>query len=466
MNIQFFGATNDVTGSMHLITIENKKILLDCGLYQGKRKEAYDRNKHLPFDPSTIDCLVLSHAHIDHSGNIPQLVKNGFKGNIYCTHATRDLASVMLRDSAHIQEMDIKYVNKRHVRKGLPLFHPLYTMTDAEKSLSHFVGIGYDRPFLITPNVRVTFVDAGHILGSAIVVLDIEENGKSRRLTFTGDLGRPHLPVIRDPVQINTTDYYITESTYGDRLHKPFDEMKTELKQIIHETVSRGGKIIVPAFSVGRTQELVYVLHELFNDGSLPEIPIYVDSPLSVNITEVFRLHRECFDEETRKEFLENQQDPFGFHLLRYIRLVEESKNLNSSDESCMIISASGMCEAGRILHHLANNIQNEKNTVLIVGFMAQNTLGRRLVERNPVVKIFGEEVSVRAQIVIMNGFSAHADKNGLLKYINGLDKKKLRRIFIVHGEAKQSETFAETIRSQGFQNIEIPERFSLYEGL
>ena len=466
MNIQFFGATNDVTGSMHLVTVKNKKILLDCGLYQGKRKESYDRNKHLPFDPSTIDSLVLSHAHIDHSGNIPQLVKNGFEGNIYCTHATRDLAGVMLRDSAHIQEKDIEYVNKRHLRKGLPLFKPLYTMTDAEKSLNYFVGIGYNRPFLITPNIRVTFVDAGHILGSAIVVLDIEENGKSSRLTFTGDLGRPHLPIIRDPVQISTTDYYITESTYGDRLHKPFDDMKIELKNVIHETVSRGGKIIVPSFSVGRTQELVYVLHELFNDESLPEIPIYVDSPLSVNITEVFRLHRECFDEETRKEFLENQQDPFGFYRLRYIRLVEESKKLNSSNEPCMIISASGMCEAGRILHHLANNIHNEKNTVLIVGFMAQNTLGKRLVERKPVVKIFGEEVPLRAQIVIMNGFSAHADKNGLLKYINGFDKKKLRRIFIVHGESKQSETFAETVRSQGFLNVEIPERFSLYEGL
>ncbi len=466
MNIQFFGATKDVTGTMHMVTVNGKNILLDCGLYQGKRKEAYDRNKHLPFDPSVIDSVVLSHAHIDHSGNIPQLIKNGFEGNIYCTHATQDLASVMLRDSAHIQEKDIEYVNKRHLRKGLPLFKPLYTMSDAEKCMEHFVGLGYNRPFLITPNVHVTFVDAGHILGSAIVILDIKENGETKRLTFTGDLGRTHLPIIRDPVQIDATDYYITESTYGDRLHDPFEGMKTKLKKAIHETVTRGGKIVVPAFSVGRTQELVYVLHQLFNEKSLPEIPIYVDSPLSVNITEVFRLHRECFDEETRQEFLENHLDPFGFYRLRYIRHVEESKKLNLSSEPCMIISASGMCEAGRILHHLKNNIENEKNTVLIIGFMAQNTLGRRLVERKPVVKIFGEEIPLRAQVVTMNGFSAHADKNGLLKYFNGLNKEKLRHVFVVHGEAEQSVTFAETIRSQGFPNVEVPERLELYEGL
>ncbi len=459
MEIQFWGAAQAVTGSMHLLTVDGEKLLLECGLYQGRRKEAFERNQNFPFDPESIHTMVLSHAHIDHSGNIPQLVKKGFKGNIYCTHATQDLAGVMLRDSAHIQEKDVEFVNKRHRKKGLPLVEPLYVMEDAEKCSSQFVGVGYNRPIQLTPKIQVTFLDAGHILGSAVVILDIAENGKTTRIGFTGDLGRPRLPIIRDPQPMDGVDIYITESTYGNRNHEPFEDMKTRVREVVNKTVQRGGKIIVPSFSVGRTQELVYVLHELFNEGTLPEIPIYVDSPLSVNITEVFRLHPECYDRETWEEFLSNHQDPFGFYRLRYIRNVEESKKLNTSNESCMIISASGMCEAGRILHHLANNISDPKNTVLIVGFMAENTLGRRIVERQPEVKIFGDPVALKAEVAIMNGFSAHADKNGLLSYFQNLDKDRLRQVFIVHGEPDQSKELAGSIQATGFKEVSVPIR-------
>ncbi|MCD6116545.1 MBL fold metallo-hydrolase [bacterium] len=459
MDIQIFGAAREVTGSMHLLTVGSDKILLDCGLFQGHRKEAFERNSELPFDPKSLTAMVLSHAHIDHSGNIPLLVKKGFDGNIFSTHATQDLANVMLRDSAYIQQKDAEYINKKNKKKGLPSIEPIYTMTDAESALPHFVGIGYHRPFYITKNVKLTFFDAGHILGSAMVVLDVEENGKSYRILFTGDMGRKNLPVIRDPEYINQADFYITESTYGNREHEDIVRMKESLKDLINRTVERGGKIIVPAFSVGRTQELVYFLHELFNEGTLPEIPIYVDSPLSVNITEIFRLHTECYDKETRDEFLDNHQDPFGFYRLRYIRHVEDSKKLNSSKEPAIIISASGMCETGRILHHLANNIEDPKNSILIVGFMAANTLGRRLVERNPAVKIYGEEYRLNAEVKITNGFSAHADKNELLEYFNQLDKSRLKKVIIVHGEEEAAANLGSEMENTGFKNITIPVR-------
>ena len=459
MQIQFHGAAQTVTGSMHVLTVGDQHILLDCGLYQGKRSEAFDRNRNFPFDPKSITAVVLSHAHIDHSGNLPQLVKQGFSGNIFCTHATQDLCSIMLRDSAHIQEKDVEYVNKRHKEKGLPPVEPLYVMEDAEQCMGQFVGLGYHRSFYITPNVQVTFLDAGHILGSAIVVLDVQENGRKRRITFTGDLGRNDLPVIRDPEPVTETDVLITESTYGNRLHETIVDMKEKLCSSVEATVNRGGKVIVPSFSVGRTQELVYYLHQLFNENRLPEVPIYVDSPLSVNVTEVFRLHPECFDKETKDEFLTRHEDPFGFYRLRYIRNVEESRELNTSPDPCIIISASGMCEAGRILHHLKNNIQNDKNTVLVVGYMAENTLGRRIVERKPVVKIFGEEVPLNAQVVITNGFSGHADKNELMDFYQHIDKNRLDQVFVVHGEPDSCNALAQDIRGSISNNVEIPVR-------
>jgi len=457
IEIQFFGAAQSVTGTMHMVRVGDENILLDCGLFQGRRKEAFERNRNLPFDPAAVSAMVLSHTHIDHSGNIPQLVKQGYTGHIICTHATRDLASVMLRDSGHIQERDAEFVNKRHIKKGLPRVEPLYTIADAEAAVEQFVGIGYNKIFQITPHVRVTFLDAGHILGSAIVVLDIDRDGTPFRIAFTGDLGRNNLPVIRDPVHLQETDIYITESTYGDREHDHIEDMKSKLRDVVSKTVNRGGKVIVPAFSLGRTQELVYFLHILFNEGALPEIPIYVDSPLSTNVTEVFRIHPECFDKETREQFLSNHQDPFGFQRLRYIRNVEESKRLNTQKEPCIIIAASGMCEAGRILHHLHNNIPDPRNTVLVVGFMAEHTLGRRLVEKDPTVKIFGDEQELNAEIAIMNGFSAHADKNELLEYFNGLDKNRLKHAIVVHGEANQSQALANAMTDTGFKHVHVP---------
>ena len=464
MEIQFFGAAKSVTGSMHMITVNKENYLLDCGLFQGKRQETFQRNQNLPFDPPSVKAVTLSHAHIDHCGNIPQLVKQGFSGEIFCTHATQDLMSIMLRDSAHIQKKDTEFVNKRHKKKGLPPVTPIYTLKDVEKCINHFIGIGYNRQFHISQDVQITFLDAGHILGSAITILDVKENGQTLRITFTGDLGRKNLPVIRDPVQIRETDIFITESTYGDRLHKPIEDMKSILYDVVTETFKRNGKIIVPSFSLGRTQELVYFLHELFNEGTLPEIPIYVDSPLSVNVTEVFRLHPECFDQETHDEFLSNHQDPFGFYRLRYIRNTEESKKLNTSTEPCMIISASGMCEAGRILHHLRNNISDPRNTILIVGYMAANTLGRRIVERKAKLKIFGEPISMKANVVIMNGLSAHADKDELITYFNGLLKERLRHVFVVHGEPDQSEALARAIRDQGINRVTVPDRNQRFE--
>jgi metallo-beta-lactamase family protein len=464
MNIRFHNAVRNVTGTMHLLEVDGRTVLLDCGMFQGRRQEAMDRNSRLPFDAAAVDVMVLSHAHIDHSGNIPQLVKDGFQGRIYCTRATRDLATVMLRDSAHIQEKDAEFVNKWHKKKGLPLITPIYTVQDAEKCVDRFTGIGYNEPVQISPGIRLTYIDAGHILGSAVVLLDVQRNGQSFRIAFTGDLGRKNLPVIRNPVPLDACDVYITESTYGNRVHDSITDMKSELLDTVKSTIKRGGKVIVPAFSVGRTQELVYFLHELFKEGTLPNIPIFVDSPLSVNVTEVFRRHADCFDEETRKLFLSSDEDPFGFNLLRYVQNVEESKKLNEMKDPCVILSASGMAEAGRILHHLRNNIDDPKNTVMVVSFMAEHTLGRRIVERAPEVKIFGEMVPLKAQVVTLNGFSAHAGRDELLDYFGGLDKRRLQKVFVVHGETPQSEALLEGIRSTGMTNAMIPEEGKPYE--
>ncbi len=457
MEIQFYGSVREVTGSMHLLSIGGKRILLECGLFQGKRDVAVQKNSRFPFDPASVDALVLSHAHIDHSGNIPQIVRQGFRGNIHCTQATLDLCSIMLRDSAHIQEKDAEFWNKHARRSGKAPISPLYTMDDAEKALSLFIGVGYERPIDVTPEVRVTFFNSGHILGSALVQIDVNENGRSGRILFTGDLGRKNLPVIRDPVQLTSADVYITESTYGNKKHDAIGDMKSKLREVVNATVERGGKIIIPSFSVGRTQELVYFLHMLFKEKAVPEIPIFVDSPLSVNATEVFRMHAELFDGETKMNFLDNREDPFGFSLLRYIKTPEESKALNRINGSCVIMSASGMCEAGRILHHLANSVEDPKNTVLVVSFMAANTLGRRIVEKQPVIKIFGEEHPLRAQVSILNGFSAHADHDELLGYFGGLDRNVLRQVFVIHGETEQSEALLSGIREKGMDRAVIP---------
>lgn len=455
MRLWFLGAARTVTGSMHLLEVEGKRILLDCGLFQGHRQEAFTRNQTFPFDPKQIDGLILSHAHIDHSGNIPTLVKHGFRGDIYATFATRDLCGAMLLDSAHIQEQDAIYVN-RH-KRSQDRVEPLYEVRDAVQSLTYFKGVGYRRPFILNQGVTVEFFDAGHILGSAITVITITEQNRAVRLVFTGDLGRKGLPIIRDPEPVGDIDYLISESTYGGRIRAPDEDIERELEDVVVRTARRGGKVIIPAFSVGRTQEVVYTLHRLFNAKRIPDIPIYVDSPLAVNVTEVFRLHPECFDEEISALLL-SEKDAFGFGRLQYTRKVEDSKRLNDLRMPCIIISASGMCETGRILHHLKNGIEDSRNTILIVSFQADGTLGHRLVEGAHEVRIFGEPYTRRAEVAVINGFSAHADRNGLLDWI-GRVGDQLKRVFLVHGNLDQSEALAGGIRAARTCEVTIPER-------
>ena len=457
MEIAFFGAAETVTGSQHLITVNEQRILLDCGLYEGKRDEARRRNQELPFAARLVDMMVLSHAHIDHSGNIPNLVRHGFRGKVVCTKATADLCRYMLPDSGHIQEEDVEYVNRHRARNGEPPVDPIYTREDAVKSLRSFEGISYEQPYPLVPGVSLTLYDAGHVLGSAIVALDFE--AEKRRLVYTGDLGRPQIPLLRDPTVLPAADILIIESTYGGRTHPPREDSETQLKETIVRTAKRGGKVIIPSFAVERTQFLVFLLHKLYGKGLLPDIPIYVDSPLAVDVTEVFRRHTDYFDDATQNYLakLGPEGDIFGFHRLQYIRDVEESKKLHTRRGPCVIISASGMAEAGRIQHHLKNNIEDPNNTIVIVGWMAPNTLGHRLVERLPIVKIFGREYHRRAEVVNLNGFSGHADQPDLLDWVKGF-KKRPENIFVVHGEPEGSEALAARLRKDlGYKNVIIP---------
>jgi metallo-beta-lactamase family protein len=461
MQISFHGAAQTVTGSQHLITVNGEKILLDCGLYQGKREEARRRNREFPFDASSVSAVVLSHAHIDHSGNIPNLVKQGFRGKIVCTTATADLCGAMLLDSGHIQEEDVEYVNRQRKKIGEPPVEPIYTQEDAAESLQYFEGIVYEQPYQLRPGVTLTLYDAGHILGSAIVALDCQskDGGSNQRVVFTGDLGRPHVPILRDPTLLTTADILLIESTYGSRTHPPLDESAEALIETIRRTSQRGGKVIIPSFAVERTQFLVYLLNKLYHKGELPDIPIYIDSPLAVNVTDVFRRHPECFDDQTREYLLHEdpEKDVFGFRQLRYIRDVEQSKQLHTKQGPCVIISASGMAEAGRIQHHLKNNIEDSRNTVLIVGWQAPHTLGRRLAEQAPVVKIFGKEYNLEAEVVRLNGFSGHADQPGLLSWAQNFNKRP-DQTFIVHGDPEAAQVLATRMRNDlGYKGVSIP---------
>ena len=461
MKIEFFGAAQTVTGSQHLISLNGYKILLDCGTYHGSRKTSYERNQNLPYNAAEIDIMVLSHAHIDHSGNIPNLVKSGFQGDIVCTYATRDLCAVMWRDSAKIQHYDIEFLNKKRAKKGLHPLEPIYTVEDAVASMRHFIGIGYNRSYRLMPEVTLTFYDAGHILGSAIVVLDIDdkEAGEQKRLVFSGDLGRNDRPILRDPQIIKEADILIIESTYGNRVHEKVEEASDKLERIVNETCRRGGKLIVPAFAVGRTQELVYRLRKLIESRDIPStLPIFVDSPMAIDATGIYRLHPEAYDEEAANFVLENRGgDPFGFDMMRYTRSTMESKELNFLREPAVIISASGMAEAGRILHHLKNNVEDARNTVLITGWQAPHTLGRRISEGVKTVRIFGEEYELKAHVDAIHGFSAHADRNELLAWTGAMEKRPLHT-FIVHGEAEAAGAFKEALeREQGFRNVHIP---------
>ena len=458
MNITFHGAAQTVTGSRHLLSLNDHQLLLDCGLFQGRRKDTYSRNLNFPFDVTSLDAAILSHAHIDHSGNLPNLVKQGYPGSIDATSATAHLAGVMLRDSGHIQESDVKFVNKRRAKRGEAPIEPLYTIADAATAAEQFVQRDYDAQFEAVPGAIVTLVEAGHILGSAGVILDLEENGRKVRLMFSGDIGRADLPIVRDPVLPKDVDYLIMESTYGDRSHDSSDQAYDELQTVLSRTIERGGKIIIPSFAVGRTQTLVYYLHQMIDRHEIPRIKVFVDSPLAVNVTDIFRDHPECFDEEATNFMLADPHgSALGFDLLTYTRSVDESKAINFIDDPVIIISASGMAETGRILHHLRNNIDDERNTVLITSWMAPHTLGRRLSEGKKRIKIFGEEHKVRAEVASINGLSAHADQPHLIEYALA-SKDTLKGVFLVHGEEGPALTLMEKLKQAGLQNVHYPE--------
>ena len=461
MNIKFCGAARQVTGSSHLVTLDNGfKILLDCGMFQGSFKEDLVSNSMFLFNPEEIDCVILSHAHIDHSGRLPKLVKDGFKGPIHATHATRSLTTIMLLDSAHIQEKDAEFFNKKNVdrrdEEGVGMRDPLYTSRDADSAMRLFVGYSYDQWHKIHDDVRVMFTDAGHILGSAAVTLEIKENGKTTMLGFTADIGRPNRPILRDPQPMPEVDYLICESTYGDRIHESQpNEMERFLRIIKKTCMEKRGKLIIPAFSVGRTQEIVYLLDQAHTAGLLPKVKVYVDSPLAINATAVYGSHPECFDNELHQYMLIDK-NPFGFNDLTYIRQAEQSKSLNDMHEPGIIISSSGMMNAGRVKHHLFNNIEDPRNTFLIVGYCTPDTPGGKLRNGATGLKIFNQYKEVKAAVEVMDSFSAHGDRDEMRAFVNN-QQKRLKKLFLVHGEYDTQQAWRSFLRETGFEHIEIP---------
>ena len=463
MRVHYHGATRTTTGSMFLVEVNGARLLLECGLYQGRRGESMERNRTFPFDPASLDAVILSHAHIDHCGNLPNLCRKGFRGNIYSTFATRDLAAVLLADSAEIQRSDAEFVSRRRANEGLPPVEPLYSAADAEAAIRHFVGLNYHRPMPVADGVSLTLADAGHILGSAQVILDVREDGQRFRFVFSGDIGRPGQEILRDPEPVADVDFLQVESTYGAREHHDATRQRDELLRRVGDAVRRGGKVIIPAFAVGRTQQLVYVLNQLHASGALPHVPIFVDSPLSVNATEVFRLHPECFDEETTR-FLREQRNPFGMENLTYIREVAHSKKLNDLKEPAIIISASGMAEAGRIRHHLANHVGDPRNLVLFVGYCAEHTLGAQVLAGRSPVNIFGQPHVVCAEVAAIDSFSGHAGRSELAAYVASLGAK-VRRVAVVHGDEDQSLAFADLLRRNlPAADVLVPERGQVVE--
>jgi metallo-beta-lactamase family protein len=459
MKLKFCGAAGTTTGSQHLLEVNGRRILLDCGLYQGSRAHAYEVNCCFPyFDPKSIDAVILSHAHIDHSGNLPNLTRNGFTGNIYATDATRDLCQIMLADSARIQEGDIDWLNKHRKKNGLEPVTPIYSERDAEMCLRQFVTVSYDRRLPVCDGVTVTFIDAGHILGSAQVLLEIDDkaDGKHKRFLFSGDVGRGGNEVLRDPVPVADIDFLLMESTYGGREHEAPPGVGEHFAGIIRRASQRGGRILIPAFAVERTQQILYVLHDLFERGEIPEVPVYVDSPLAVSATEIYRLHPESFNEEVYHSLFE-RQDPFGFENLTLVRSVNGSKALNDLEGVSIIISASGMCEAGRILHHLKNHIGDPKTTVLFVGYCADNTLGRRIRDGEKEVPILGGRYKVRAHIEIVDSFSGHADHSELLEYFRRTTGPK-HRVWLVHGEPEASSILRNALQEIHAGPVEVAE--------
>lgn len=459
MHIEFVGAARTVTGSMHIVRVGKTTLLLDCGLYQGPRRESFERNRRLPLPVHEIDAVVLSHAHIDHAGALPMLVKLGYEGPIYATPATRDLCAVMLRDAAAIQEADARFLNRQAEKEGLeaPRVEPLYSDDDVIEAVDRFISVPYRRPVPLAPGARLTFLDAGHVLGSAISVLDLEEEGKQRRLVYSGDLGRKDRPILRDPEAPEGADVLLLESTYGDRVHDPFEAMHDELAKVIIRTRERGGKLLIPSFALERAQEVLLAIKALRRENRVPHMRVYVDSPLAVKITEVFKLHPECYDAETRA-LIQGPGSPFDFEDLRYVVGSEDSKAIDAEGDPAIIIAASGMCEGGRILHHLKACIEDPRNTVLIVGYQAQHTLGRRLVEGRSRVKIFGVERERRAEVVVLNGFSAHADQRDLVGYARRCGAGAgLRQLALVHGDPRPQEILADLLHAAGQREITIP---------
>jgi metallo-beta-lactamase family protein len=459
MHLTFHGAARTVTGSMHLLELEDgRQILFDCGLFQGKRAEAKSFNSELPFNATDVDAVLLSHAHMDHAGLLPKLVRDGFRGKIWATHATRDLCALMLMDSARIQQSDADYFNRRIREKGEDKIEPLYGEEDAEAAIRLISAVNYDSPFEPLDGVRAEFREAGHILGAATVTVSVRAQGRDWRVGYTGDFGNPDPPLLRTAATMPDCDWLICESTYGGTTLPTRESAKEDLREVIQRTYDRGGRVIIPAFAVGRTQEVVYYLNKLWNEERLPRMPVFVDSPLAVNATDVFRLHPELFDKTTRDLMLEDP-DPFGFEKLEYVRSAQRSREINSMNEPLVVIATSGMAEAGRILHHLAQGIGDARNTVLIVGYQAENTLGRRIVERQKRVNIFGKPFTLNAEVVVMNSFSAHADEPHMVEFIERLDKERLREVFLVHGEFDRQAKMIETLETRGYARVSAPER-------
>lgn len=453
MELEFVGGAREVTGSCHVLRVSGRTVLLDCGMFQGRRSESTQKNLELPAPLEEIDAVVLSHAHIDHSGRLPFLVNRGYAGPIWATAATRDLCAIMLADSAHIQEKDAEFL----ARHRKTFVEPLYAMRDAVTTQERMNGVPYDQAFDVVPGVKCTFIEAGHILGSATVVLDCEEGGVRRRLVFSGDIGRRGLAIIRDPAIPQGADAVIMESTYGGRSHESVEGAREHLAEVVRQTAARGGRILIPAFAVGRTQELIYNLHQLARDQRIPSIPIYIDSPLAIDATTVFSLHPDTFDRS--EDFVREVKELFAFQQVHYTRDVSESKALNYARGPMVVIAGSGMAEAGRILHHLANGAADPRNTVLIVGFQAEHTLGRRIVERRPIIKVFGEEIPLRARVEVINGYSAHADEKELIEWLDATKARaeRLGPVWLVHGEPSAQDALTSTLRARGY-NVSAPE--------
>jgi len=454
-SIKFCGGAQTVTGSMHLLSTSKSRILLDCGLFQGRRDEYYKVNSKFPFNLNNINASVLTHAHIDHCGNIPNLIKQGYRGSVYCTPATKDLCRFMLLDSGYVQGEDIKYVNKINKRRGLPPREPLYTQVEARRALKYLRSINYHRVFPLTKDVKLTFYEACHILGSAIPLIEIKSKKRFLRIAYAVDLGRVDMPLLKNPEIPSDVDYLMIEGTYGNREHSSIKDAEIELASAINKTIKRGGKVIIPSFALERTQLIVFFISQLMRKKKIKKIPIYVDGPLAVNVTDVFRESADYFDADTAREFL-NSGDPFGYDNVTYVKDVNRSKQIHDITRPIILISASGMCENGRILHHLKNNIENPKNTIIIIGFMANNTLGKRIVERAKTVRIFGRIYELNAEVITVNAFSSHADKNGLLNYIRGVGKN-LKGVFLVHGEIEQLNSLRAEIRKKLNINPQIP---------